>query len=48
MLKAGVRPGPPIGEALDYLFQLVLNEPELNEKNVLLQMLEEKRRREKG
>lgn len=48
LLKAGVRPGPPIGEALDYLFQLVLNEPELNEKNVLLQRLEEKRRREKG
>lgn len=45
LIQRGVRPGPEIGEALKYLFQLVLDTPELNEKEVLLRKLEEKGQR---
>ena len=37
LIEAGIKPGPRMGEILENLLQLVLQEPEKNEKNALLQ-----------
>lgn len=37
--KLGVKPGPIVGKALAFLFEAVLDEPELNEKEKLFELL---------
>lgn len=37
LIKAGVQAGPQIGEMLNHLLELVIEEPELNQKDLLLQ-----------
>ncbi len=44
MEKAGIGPGPAVGEILNYLLEQVLENPELNERETLLKMIEEKAR----
>lgn len=39
LIKAGMRPGKEIGEALNYLLALVLENPELNTKQELLEQM---------
>lgn len=36
LIAAGMKPGKEMGERLRYLFELVLSEPALNEKELLL------------
>lgn len=43
LIRAGMKPGPEIGEALSFLFELVLREPELNRRELLLERLRERR-----
>lgn len=38
LIQAGFQPGKELGEILDYLLNLVLQEPEKNEKEVLLEL----------
>lgn len=38
LIQAGFQPGKGLGEVLDYLLNLVLKEPEKNEKEVLLEL----------
>ena len=39
---AGLKPSPKIGEILNYLLELVLDEPELNEREKLIELMKEK------
>lgn len=39
LIKAGMKPGKKMGETLKYLFDLVLENPELNKKEILLEKL---------
>lgn len=39
LIKAGVKPGKEIGELLNYLLDIVIECPEKNDKNVLLEIL---------
>ena len=36
LIQAGVQRGPQIGEALNQLLELVIEDPELNQKEILL------------
>ena len=36
LMAAGARPGPALGEALRYLLDLVIEDPSLNQKEILL------------
>lgn len=36
-----IKPGPEVGQALNYLFKIVLDEPELNNKETLLELVKE-------
>lgn len=40
LIQAGVQPGPVLGQKLKELFQSVLERPELNQREILLEMLE--------
>jgi len=37
LIQAGMKPGKQLGETLNQLFELVLENPELNQKEQLLQ-----------
>jgi tRNA nucleotidyltransferase (CCA-adding enzyme) len=41
LIGAGIAPGPEIGKRLEYLLKLVLEHPEYNEKEILLEKLSE-------
>lgn len=41
LIAAGMKPGKKIGETLDYLLKLVLEEPECNNRETLLKLAEE-------
>jgi poly(A) polymerase/tRNA nucleotidyltransferase (CCA-adding enzyme) len=41
MEELGIQPGPRVGEALDFLLQRVLEDPSLNEKDKLLDLLKD-------
>ncbi|MCP4230096.1 MAG: HD domain-containing protein [bacterium] len=41
MKELDIKPGPQVGEALDYLLQRVLDDPGLNRKDKLIELLEE-------
>lgn len=40
IMKLGIRPGPEIGEILDHFLEVVLENPEMNEKETLLKMVQ--------
>ena len=40
LLQAGVQRGPKIGEVLNQLLELVIEDPELNQKEILLKEVE--------
>ncbi len=46
--RLGVKPGPIVGKALAFLFEAVLDEPELNEKEKLFELLVKFEEREKN
>ena len=39
LIEAGMEPGPQIGEMLETLLKEVIDDPEKNEKKVLLKMV---------
>jgi len=41
MSEVGLTPGPLVGEILDYLLELVLDNPEINEKQILIEKAKE-------
>ncbi len=41
MQELSLQPGPQIGKTLDYLFELVLDDPDLNQKDLLLERARE-------
>lgn len=42
LIQAGMKPGKEIGEVLQYLFEIVLENPEFNTKEILLQKMAER------
>lgn len=40
LIQAGVKPGPAMGDILEALLEMVLEEPEKNEKDILLQIVQ--------
>ena len=42
LMEAGIQPGREMGEALEYLLELVLEHPEYNTKEILLEKLSER------
>ncbi len=46
MQELGIKPGPIIGKILNQLLELVLENPELNEKSVLLKEAEKLNRQQ--
>ncbi len=41
LMKAGIQPGPGMGRILDGLLERVLDEPGLNQKNILIRLAKE-------